>query len=269
MSTSAIVGIVILVVAVVVLVAMSGRILVQRRELRQRYGDEYDRVVSAKGGRAAAEAELRRRERRHAGLELREPSAEARDGYRVSWTALQSEFVDDPRAAVRGADQLVSQLVADRGYPVVEFEDRLAHLSVEHAGVLHRYRVAHEISVRNDTGTATTEDLRRALVDYRVLAADLLGDPSFSNGAARTPPAETALPTSDMDVADAEPDAVADTDTTMTADAQNGRAQDSQALDGQTQDGDALPDRRPADRAPAEDDLESAQTPGTRSGTGN
>jgi hypothetical protein len=204
MSTSAIVGIVIVVIAVATIVATAGRILVQRRELHERYGDEYQRVVTEKGGRAAAEAELKRRERAHEKLQLTELSPEVRSRFRSSWTDLQGQFVEDPKAAVHAADRLVSELVAERGYPVVDYSDRLAHLSVEHAGVLNLYRSAHDVSLRNDAGTATTEDLRQALVSYRELIADLLGDTALVNGAAA----------STMDaVVDADPAAVTPTDT--------------------------------------------------------
>jgi hypothetical protein len=208
MSTSAIVGIIIAVVAIAIIAAATGRILVQRRELRERYGDEYQRVVTEKGGRAAAEAELKRREREHEKLELKELSPEVRDRYRSSWTELQSQFVDDPKAAVHAADQLVSELVAERGYPVVDYSDRLAHLSVEHASVLNVYRSAHDISVRNDAGTATTEDLRQALVSYRELIADLLGDsPLVDSSTTSTTDSDPAL-AAPADTSTADPAAV-------------------------------------------------------------
>jgi hypothetical protein len=177
MSTAGIIGLVVVVALIAVFAIVSVRISTQRRELRERYGDEYDRVVADKGGRAAAEAELKRRDRRHAELQLSELSPEARERYRTTWTDLQAQFVDDPKLAVHAADQLVSKLVADRGYPVVDFEDRLSHLSVEHSGMLNRYRETHDISVRNDAGTATTEELRQALVGYRELISELLGEP--------------------------------------------------------------------------------------------
>jgi hypothetical protein len=186
MSTSAIVVIVVVVVVVLVLAAVAARIMVQRRELRERYGDEYQRVVTEKGGRAAAEAELKRREREHDRLELKELPPAVREEYRASWTTVQSQFVDDPKAAVHAADRLVSQLVADRGYPVVDYPQRLEHLSVEHSSVLNTYRSAHDISVRNDAGAATTEELRQALVSYRELIADLLGDRSLADAPAST-----------------------------------------------------------------------------------
>jgi hypothetical protein len=201
MSTSAIVVIVVVVVVVLVLAAVAARIMVQRRELRERYGDEYQRVVTEKGGRAAAEAELKRREREHDRLELKELSPAAREEYRASWTTVQSQFVDDPRSAVHAADRLVSQLVADRGYPVVDYPQRLEHLSVEHSSVLNTYRSAHDISVRNDAGAATTEELRQALVSYRELIADLLGDPSLADGSQGSAAAEIAPETAPVEMA--------------------------------------------------------------------
>jgi hypothetical protein len=167
--------IVIVVVVVALLAALAVR-LMQRRELRDRFGDEYQRVVVEKGSRSAAEAELRRRERHHATLELHELSGLDRARYREGWVAVQTLFVDDPVVAVRDGDRLVSELVGERGYPVSDYEDRLAQLSVEHANVLNHYRAAHEISVRNDAGKATTESLRLALVHYRELFAGLLGE---------------------------------------------------------------------------------------------
>ena len=183
MSTTDIVAIVIAVIVVAVFVAATARIVLGRRALKERFGDEYDRVVADKGGRAAAETELRQRERRHAELPLTELSPEAKAQFAQNWTEVQGEFVNDPGAAVHAADRLVSRIVADRGYPVVDYNDRLAHLSVDHARVLNHYRDAHDVSVRNDAGHATTEELRQALVHYRALVSDLLGDPALKNTA--------------------------------------------------------------------------------------
>jgi hypothetical protein len=174
-SATDVIVIVIVVVVVAVLAALAVRTM-QRRQLRERFGDEYQRVVDEKGGRSAAEAELRRREKLHASLELRDLSDADRTRFREGWVAVQTLFVDDPVSAVRDGDRLVTELVAARGYPVSDYEDRLAHLSVEHAKVLNHYRDAHEISARNDAGKATTEELRQALVHYRELFADLLGE---------------------------------------------------------------------------------------------
>jgi len=175
MSTS---QIVILVVVVLVLLAlgMFGLRYARRRSLRQRFGPEYDRAVAEQDTVAAAEQELRERERRHAELELTPLSAASRARYAAAWQEVQVRFVDAPAEAVGTADELVTRLIAERGYPTDDYEDQLAHLSVEHARTLGHYRDAHEISLRNDRGAASTEDLRQALVHYRALFADLLGE---------------------------------------------------------------------------------------------
>src|SRR5262245_48263519 len=129
----------------------------QRKRLRERFGDEYERVVADKGRRGAAESELRQRQRRHANLTLHDLTDAERARFRDGWVDVQARFVDDPVAAVRDGDRLVTELVSLRGYPTSDYEDLVSHLSVEHANVLDHYREAHEISERNDAGTATTE----------------------------------------------------------------------------------------------------------------
>jgi hypothetical protein len=175
MTTTQIVVLVVVVLAVAVLAAVLVR-AARRRSLQHTFGPEYDRVVAEKHDRGAAEQELRDRERRHAELHLTELPAESRARYRVAWEEVQVRFVDAPVEAVGTADELVTRLIAERGYPTGDYDDQLAHLSVEHARTLGHYRDAHEISERNDRGQASTEDLRQALVHYRALVADLLGD---------------------------------------------------------------------------------------------
>jgi hypothetical protein len=152
----------------------------RRRALRNRFGPEYDRVVAESDSRTAAERELRERERRHDELELRELDPESRERYAASWEEIQARFLDDPNEAVREADELVTRLIAERGYPTDDYDEQVAHLSVEHARTLGHYRDAHEISQVSERGEATTEQLRQALVHYRELFADLLGTTSRS-----------------------------------------------------------------------------------------
>ncbi|MFC4146970.1 hypothetical protein ACFO0M_12005 [Micromonospora mangrovi] len=169
--------VVVIVVVVLVLAALAAFAVVasRRRALRQRFGPEYDRVVQERDSRSAAERELRDRERRHAELELTPLSPESRTKYAAAWEELQVRFVDSPAETVGDADELVSRLIAERGYPTGDFSDQIAHLSVEHARTLTHYRDAHEIRLRNERGEASTEELRQALVHYRALFADLLG----------------------------------------------------------------------------------------------
>ncbi|MFR9775191.1 hypothetical protein ACL02O_03930 [Micromonospora sp. MS34] len=170
--------VVVTVIVVLIIAALAAIAVVasRRRALRQRFGPEYDRAVAEQDSRSAAERELRDRERRHAELELTPLSPESRAKYAAAWEELQVRFVDSPTETVGEADELVSRLIAERGYPTGEFSEQAAHLSVEHARTLDHYRDAHEIRLRNERGEASTEDLRQALVHYRALFADLLGE---------------------------------------------------------------------------------------------
>ncbi|GAA2356472.1 hypothetical protein [Dactylosporangium salmoneum] len=151
----------------------------RRRALQNRFGPEYDRAVAEGDSRLAAERELRDRERRHAELQIHDLDPEARARYTSSWQEIQARFLDDPAGAVRDADALVTRVIAERGYPTGDYDEHLAHLSVEHARTLGHYRDAHEISQFSERGEATTEQLRQAVVHYRALFADLLGaDPT-------------------------------------------------------------------------------------------
>nr|MDT0658377.1 hypothetical protein [Micromonospora sp. DSM 115978] len=166
----------VLVLAVVVAVAAFAWVSARRRALRSRFGPEYDRVVAEQDSRSAAERELRERERRHAELTLTPLTDESRHRYASAWEEIQARFVDSPAEAVGSADDLVTRLIAERGYPTDSHEDQLAHLSVEHARTLTHYRDAHEIHLRNERGEASTEQLRQAVVHYRALFAELLGE---------------------------------------------------------------------------------------------
>ncbi len=176
MSTGAIVAIVVVVIvvaAVVVAVMMANR----RRRLKERFGPEYDRAVTERGSRREAEAELAERERHHRELDIRPLSPAARAQYSSEWTAVQEQFVDAPQAAVTGAQTLVSAVMEDRGYPTQPYDQTLADLSVEHGSTLDHFRAAHDISQNAAAGTASTEDLRQAMIHYRALFAELLGEP--------------------------------------------------------------------------------------------
>jgi hypothetical protein len=175
MSSSQVLVIVIVIVGILALAAVAW-FLMRRRELQRRFGPEYDRTVDEADNRLAAEKELRDRESRHAELELRELDPEDRARYTAQWKQIQARFVDAPENAVGAADDFVTELIAARGYPTDNYDDRLSHLSVEHARVLSDYREAHDISERNERGEATTEQLRLAVLHYRSLVTELLGD---------------------------------------------------------------------------------------------
>lgn len=168
--------ILIIVILVVVAAVFFGIQASRRRKLQKTFGPEYDRVVADTGRRADAEKELREREKRHAELELKPLSAQSKATYSAAWEEVQIQFVDAPEQAVSTADDLVTRLITERGYPTGDYDEQLANLSVEHARTLDHYRDAHAISQRSAAGEASTEDLRQALVHYRALFADLLGE---------------------------------------------------------------------------------------------
>jgi hypothetical protein len=189
--------IVLLVIAAVAVFAVRAA---RRRKLQNTFGPEYDRVVADTGNRADAEKELRDRERRHAELELKELTPESKARYSAAWEEVQIQFVDNPEQAVSTADDLTTRLIAERGYPTGDYDDQVANLSVAHAKTLGHYRDAHDISTRSKNGEATTEDLRQALVHYRALFADLLGESPVSTdhatptGSSTTTSTTTAVP---------------------------------------------------------------------------
>src|SRR5262249_2912733 len=123
-------------------------------------------------------SELERREKRIEKFHIRPISSEDRDRFAEAWRADQAKFVDEPQEAVTQAQQLVNDVMRARGYPVSsEFEQNAADLSVEHARVVEHYRLACDIAARQENGRASTEDLRKAMMNYRVLFEELLGTP--------------------------------------------------------------------------------------------
>ncbi|MCX5230863.1 hypothetical protein ABZY16_37585 [Streptomyces sp. NPDC006553] len=172
-------GIVLIVVAVVVVVGFAAGIAANRRRrarLRDRFGPEYERTVEATGSRRAAEQELDARERRFADLEIKPVPGEVQERYARRWMRIQEEFVDRPEAAVRDADELVTTLMRDRGYPDEGHEQRLRDLSVGHGRALEDYRAALQVRAMSTCKSATTEQLRGAMMHYRTLFDDLLAD---------------------------------------------------------------------------------------------
>jgi FtsZ-interacting cell division protein ZipA len=166
--------IVVAVVALVALVVWRAYSARRRKGLQERFGNEYDRTVADAPSRRGAESELAEREKRRDELEIRPLQPHARERYVEQWRIAQEQFVDDPEAAVGEADRLIQQVMRERGYPVDDFEQRAADLSVDHPDVISNYRAAHAISVANERGKASTEDLRTAMVHYRALFTELL-----------------------------------------------------------------------------------------------
>jgi hypothetical protein len=145
------------------------------RSLQEHFGPEYDRTIERAGDRREAERELSEREKRHDALDLRPLAPDARDRYIALWEETQGLFVDDPPGAVSEADSWVQRVMRARGYPVDDFEQRAADISVEHPELVEKYRTAHGIAQASERGEASTEDLRQSVRHYRALFVELLG----------------------------------------------------------------------------------------------
>ena len=150
-------------------------------KLRTKFGGaEYDRAVKEDGSRRHAEAGLKERTERVESLNIRPLAAGDRERFVESWRRIQARFVDGPGGAVTEADQLLRDVMSTRGYPVSEFEQRAADISVDHPLVMENYRTAHAIAVRQTQGQANTEDLRQAMIHYRTLFEDLVREPEVA-----------------------------------------------------------------------------------------
>src|ERR1700693_4168025 len=165
---------IVLAAAVVLIIAVLAWLYVRKRrstsaDLRQKFGPEYEQAVLKHGSERKAEAKLADREKRVEKLNIRDLDPMEHERFLRRWESVQSRFVDSPKGAVTEADDLVSSLMNTRGYPVSDFDQRAADISVDHPRVVENYRSAHEIALRGGKDAATTEDLRTAMIHYRSL----------------------------------------------------------------------------------------------------
>jgi len=176
-----------IVVGVIVAAVATWLSLRKRRteNLRTQFGRaEYDRALKEDGSRRHAEAGLKERNERVESLPIRALAPGDRARFIESWQRIQARFVDGPGGSVTEADQLLGDVMSTRGYPVSDFEQRAADISVDHPTVLQNYRTAHEIAVRQAEGLANTEDLRQAMIHYRTLFEELVGQPELAQAKA-------------------------------------------------------------------------------------
>ncbi len=194
MSVAAIVGIIVALVAIGGVAWYLGVRRQRTEQLRSRYGPEYSRAVTEVGSQRRAEEELVKRQERVERLEIRPLLAEQRELFAQQWRSVQAKFVDDPGGSVSRADRLVEEVMKTRGYPIADFEQRAADLSVHHSRVVQNYRSAREIADRHRRNAATTEELRKAMVYYRELFQDLLEDRERAPERAVERPVEREMP---------------------------------------------------------------------------
>ncbi len=166
---------VIILVAVIAVAAIAIFGLMRRRteHLKERFGPEYNRAVEQSGNKYRAEAKLEKLEKQVKGFSIHALTAEQAARFREKWRSLQGMFVDDPNRALREADVLVADVMKTRGYPLSDFENQAAQLSVDHASVVEHYRAGHRVVLHQDQ--ASTEDVRQALIHYRSLFDELVG----------------------------------------------------------------------------------------------
>jgi len=170
-----------IIVAVVLVLVIVGLILgpiFARRKRSERFhdqfGPEYDRTVQSLGNEKKAQAELDERRKHVETLNIRPLSLSERERYLADWTAVQSKFVDEPGQAVGDADRLIMEVMQLRAYPVSDFEQRAADISVNYPDLVSNYRAAREIALKNEQQQADTEELRQAMIHYRSLFKELL-----------------------------------------------------------------------------------------------
>lgn len=169
----------IIVAAVVVVLVVAGFLLMQRRrteQLQSRFGSEYDHAVKEVGDKRKAEAELQERQERVEKLNIRPLDPAKREQFIAGWQNVQAEFVDSPENSIRDADILLQDVMEARGYPVKDFDQVAADLSVDHPSVVQHFRTAHDIARRHERGEGDTEDLRNAMINYRALFDELVND---------------------------------------------------------------------------------------------
>lgn len=165
---------IVVIAAVAILVTRSANSRKRTERLKERFGPEYERTVGEAGEQSGAEDELAARERKRDKLDIVPLSPGAREKYADSWRTVQTAFVDNPSSAVGDADRLVTQVMRDRGYPIDDFDQRAADISVDHPKVVENYRTAHSIYLLQEEGDVGTEDQREAFVHYRALFEKLL-----------------------------------------------------------------------------------------------
>jgi hypothetical protein len=165
------------IVAIAIVIVIAALLIARKRRsdhLKQQFGPEYDRAIKQHGDARHAEPVLLEREKRVEKFSLHPLSPVERERYAAEWASIQKRFVDDPSIAVAQAEKLVTAVMSARGYPMGDFEQRAADISVNYPTVVQNYRSAREITLRHAQGQSSTEDLRQSMVYFRSLFDELL-----------------------------------------------------------------------------------------------
>lgn len=156
------------------LLAMAVMRIQRSRRLRERFGPEYERLVNEAGDRKKAESELEARLAHVEALDIRPLTADEVNRFSLEWQSTQSEFVDEPHASLQKADRLIREVMKARGYPVEDFEQRAADISVDYPDLVTDYRGLHMIAVKEVDDEVSTEEMRQAMVHGRALFEELV-----------------------------------------------------------------------------------------------
>jgi type II secretory pathway pseudopilin PulG len=174
-------GVIIAIIVIVVILAIAFGVYryMQQQKVAtasQRFGTEYDRTVQQYGGdKNKAASALQEKEDELQRVTIHPLSTEQREQYAQEWHDVQAKFVDDPGGAVTDADALITEVLTTLGYPADRFGNREDVASVKYPDVADNYRTAHAIAQRQESGEATTEDLRNAMLGFRSLFDQLVG----------------------------------------------------------------------------------------------
>jgi hypothetical protein len=182
MNTSTILAIILIGAAMITVLLILFQFQRRRKteELKGRFGPEYARTIQETGSKTRGEEKLTKLEKRVERLHIHPlPQTECLQ-FAESWRVVQAKFVDNPQQALRDADSLLGMVMSARGYPVADFEERAAEISVDHPLVVIRYRAGHDIAIRHSKGQANTEDLRQAMVHYRALFDEMIAEPAMA-----------------------------------------------------------------------------------------
>jgi len=174
-ETTTIIIVVVSVVLIGILLGMSFSRRKRSKRFHDQYGEEYDQTVKTLGNEKKAQSELDLRQEHVKTLDIRTLTSDERERYLAEWMAVQSKFVDEPGKAITEADRLIIEVMQKRAYPVSDFEQRAADISVNYPELVTNYRAARAIAVKNEQNQADTEELRQAMIYYRSLFSELLG----------------------------------------------------------------------------------------------
>jgi hypothetical protein len=173
-NTTQLVLVAVIFLVIGVVIAMAVMRAQRTRRLKERFGPEYERAVNEMGDKRQAEDELDARLAHVNALKIRALTAEEVNRYALQWQKTQTEFVDEPLTALQKADRLIREVMKTRGYPVEDFEQRAADISVDYPELVTDYRGLHLIAIKEKDEEVSTEEMRQAMVHGRALFENLI-----------------------------------------------------------------------------------------------